>query len=261
MLVGFQEIGDNLSRINQTTLRAGTTLNDCSISVLLREDACWWDGSSWFDNSPKPVYSEGTTRELVHDTHAIHQDENTTDHKQEFLVEHQEVLAGKGPAVQFQQILQTLQVRFPNKAWVGHSRLCFCGFAVFESSEELLELIFVVEGNFTHKNILLTIQVPSRREKHTTPLLLEAMSQSVRLDCGPGAMPFEAILAASTSGRVESEFWNGRRKGCSQSSSLPTGVLYLVDVSIFTLFYLTLWIRLQVLHLTVVNLHLQLVRK
>ena len=151
MLVGFQGIGDNLSRINQTTLRAGTALNDCSISVLLREDACWWDGSSWFDNPPKPVYSEGTIREFAHDSHAIHQDEKTTDHEQEFLVEHQKLLAEKGPAVQFQQILQTLQVRFPNKAWVGHCRLCFCDFAVFESSEERLGIVFAVERNFTHK--------------------------------------------------------------------------------------------------------------
>lgn len=120
-LVGFQEIGDNVSRINQTTLRAGTTLNDCSISVLLREDACWWDESSWFDHPPKPVHSQGTIRKFVHDS--ICQNENNTDHEQDFLVEHQEVLAEKGPAVKFQQMLQTLQVRFPNKVWLDHS-LC-----------------------------------------------------------------------------------------------------------------------------------------
>lgn len=139
-----------MSRINQTTLRAGNTINDCSISVLLREDACWWDGSSWIDNPPTPVYSEGTIRKFVHDSHAIRQDDNTTDHEQ-FLVEHQELLAEKGPVVQFQQILQTLQVRFPNKSWLDHSRLCFCDFALFESSEELHEITCVVEGNFTHK--------------------------------------------------------------------------------------------------------------
>lgn len=75
---------------------------------------------------------------------------------------------------------------------------------------------------------LLYAEMPVQQLRGTSLSVIENILQTAR----PDDESVESVLAASTSGRLDSAFWDGRRKKRRHAWSLPTGVLYLVNRSL-----------------------------